>query len=170
MHDGTVSKLHSTRRIASRDLEWLEVIRSVVEELGRRVWIYREGRTRSVHVVEFGLELDRIDLRTLPAKAAYARGYFDAEGGIPRKPTDRFYIQMVQNDQTDLREVRGFLQELGVPCGRVHNPSAAVDPNYWRFYVRSCGHDVFARRVGSWNPRKRVRLVESCNGSQWSLL
>lgn len=162
MHDGTISKSHATNRIASKDREWLLVIRFILERLGRKGWIYQEGKRRAVHVLEFNLQLNRSCLRTPQAKVAYARGYFDAEGGVPQKSTDRFYIQLVQKDREDLGEVRTFLQESGIVCGRLHNPSAAIDPNYWRFYVRASWQRAFARKVGSWNLRKRLRLMESC--------
>ncbi len=45
-------------------------------------------------------------------------------------------------------------------CGRIHNPSLTVDPNYWRFYVPSAGHRRFMEVVGSWHPRKRL-LVDT---------
>jgi hypothetical protein len=89
---------------------------------------------------------------------AFVRGYFDAEGGIPRGSTSRFYIQLVQKDRLDLEMVRAFLEGAGIRCGRIHNPSVRVDPNYWRFYVLSESHEDFIRRVGSWHPRKRQLL------------
>lgn len=91
-------------------------------------------------------------------RAAYIRGYFDAEGGIPRALKSRFYVQFVQKDYSDLEEVRSHLLVLGVDCGRMHNPSRLVDPEYWRFYVRCCSWSGFATRVGSWHPSKRAIL------------
>jgi hypothetical protein len=90
--------------------------------------------------------------------AEFARGYFDAEGGVPRKRQDRFYIQLVQKDRDDLERVWRYLDELDIRCGRIHNPSWRVDPGYWRFYVLSGSHEDFIRRVGSWHPRKRPLL------------
>ena len=97
-------------------------------------------------------------LSTPSEKAAYARGYFDAEGGVPRGAASRFYVQFVQKDLNDLSQVRDVLLELGVSCGRLHNPSVRVAPDYWRFYVAGASHEVFIDVVGSWHPRKRVRL------------
>ncbi len=91
---------------------------------------------------------------------AYARGYFDAEGGIPRDPSSRFYVQFVQKDRADLDELRLRLETQGLSCGRLHNPSAAVDCDLWRFYVLARSHEEFMRRVSSWHPRKR-RLLEA---------
>jgi hypothetical protein len=86
---------------------------------------------------------------------AYARGYFDAEGGIPRDPQARFYIQFVQKNRPDIDQLRTFLIEAGIRCGQLHNPSRSADPDLWRFYVASGSHDDFINRVSSWHPRKR---------------
>jgi hypothetical protein len=91
-------------------------------------------------------------------RLAYARGYFDAEGGIPRSPRSRFYVQFVQKDRTDLDELRLILERQGIACGRLHNPSSSVDPDLWRFYVLARSHEDFIERVGSWHPRKRCLL------------
>ena len=92
------------------------------------------------------------------ARRAYARGYFDSEGGIPRSPQARFYIQFVQKDRGDLEQLRSFLVHDRIACGRLHNPSKRIAPDYWRFYVAAGSHLAFIRRVGSWHPRKRGRL------------
>jgi len=92
------------------------------------------------------------------APAAYARGYFGAEGGIPRDQRARFYVQLVQKDRPDLLSLRNHLESVGFACGSIHNPSAKVDPEYWRFFVRTASHHDFIRMVGSWHPRKRVLL------------
>jgi hypothetical protein len=92
-------------------------------------------------------------------KFAFVRGYFDSEGGIPRDPRNRFYIQFVQKVRADLDAVRTILHGRGIGCGRVHNPSPEVDADYWRFYVLARSRDDFIREVGSWHPRKR-RLIE----------
>ena len=92
--------------------------------------------------------------------AAYARGYFDAEGGIPKGRESRFYVQFVQKDRSDLDTVRGALNSLGITCGVLHVPSPRVDPDYWRFYVASASHRRFAAAVGSWHPRKRALLQQ----------
>jgi hypothetical protein len=97
---------------------------------------------------------------TVEEKCAYARGYFDAEGGVPRSTTSRFYIQLVQKDLDDLTTLRTILLDLGIACGALHNPSVSADPDLWRFYVRTSSHADFIERVGSWHPRKRS-LLES---------
>jgi LAGLIDADG-like domain len=93
---------------------------------------YREGR-RNVWIIETS-HRSQVDPTLRGAEArAYARGYFDAEGGVPKRTGDRLYIQFVQKDLDDLAELRKVLTEQAINCGRLHNPSAKKDPDLWRF-------------------------------------
>lgn len=157
MHDGTINRLHRTLRICQKDIRWVKTLQHILLRLGYRAWLYREGM-RSVFVVEW-----RADIREFPAPArqatlSYARGYFDAEGGVPRDPAARFYIQLVQKDLRDLRRLQQMLADAGIMSGRLHNPSRRVDPDYWRFYVSASSHRAFGLNVGSWHPIKRPIL------------
>lgn len=159
LHDGTFNRTHRTVRIAQAEPRWLDVLQLLFSKLGSRSWIYREG-ARSVWVIETTCRLAPPPRHTFDReRAAYARGYFDAEGGVPNDRSDRFYVQFVQKDYPDLNQVRETLTHVGIKCGVIHNPSARVDPGYWRFYVLAASHHDFIRRVGSWHPRKR-RLLE----------
>lgn len=124
--------------------------------LGFRGWIYREGRERSF----LSLSFDAGDLIGRPEGVFYARGYFDAEGGIPQVPNARLYVQLVQKERESLTTLRNILESSGIVCGRLHNPSTRVDPQLWRFYVRARSLIAFMTVVSSWHPRKR-RLIES---------
>jgi hypothetical protein len=125
--DGTINRAHGTLRIAQADIAWLHVLQDVLKRLGHRSWIYRERST--VHVIETCFRVDRSPALTDdPARSAFARGYFDAEGGLPRQLGARAYIQFVQKDLADLNLVRCAVVNLGVVCGRIHNPSWRVDP------------------------------------------
>ncbi len=156
--DGTFNREHRTWRISQRGTEWLVVLRSILKVLGKKSWIYREG-IREVFTLETTARIqpsavvgDRSEI------AAFVRGYFDAEGGIPREPGARFYIQFVQRNKLDLAQVREHAISLGLACGSLHNPSVTVDPQYWRFYVRSASTPAFLDVIGSWHPRKRRLL------------
>lgn len=153
-HDACFNQMHKTTRFAQRDVRWLEVLHTLLDRLGHRSWTYREGQ-RSVHILETCWTAGSQELRSPREKAAYIRGYFDAEGGVPRDPKARFYIQFVQKDRRDLDEARQLCLSLGLACGRLHNPSANVDPHYWRFYVVSRSYSCFGEIVGSWHPGKR---------------
>ena len=89
----------------------------------------------------------------------------DAEGGIPRSTSSRFYVQLAQKNRLDLEDLRDRMQGLGLKCGCLHVPSVAADPEYWRFYVAAASHRQFYERVGSWHPRKRALLDSRFNRS-----
>ncbi len=159
LHDATISRLHGTVRFGQSDPDWLDVLRVLLEKIDRRSWMYREGQNRRFWILETSASWREGPKPTSAEEClAYVRGYFDAEGGVPRRPDARFYIQFVQKNREGLVELHHMLVELGIRCGEVHNPSQRVDPDMWRFYVRSGSHADFVNRVGSWNPRKRSRL------------
>jgi LAGLIDADG-like domain len=162
LHDATFSRRHGTVRFGQSDRRWLDLVSASLARLDRRAWIYREGRTRRFWILETsaaGFD-DRPSFESVEEKVMYARGYFDAEGGIPRNAGSRLYIQLVQKDREDLEHLRLILETLGIACGKLHNPSVAVDSDLWRFYVLARSHEGFMRRVSSWHPRKR-RLFEA---------
>ena len=55
---------------------------------------------------------------------------------------------------------QNYYKELGIKCGEIHNPSAEVDSDYWRFYVLAKSHKAFAVLIGSWHPRKEGILKQ----------
>jgi hypothetical protein len=161
--DATRSARHRTHRIGQADPRWLTVLTEILRRLGYRGWIYREGRSRSFWILEttapfLSLTYDASGLVGLPEGLCYARGYFDAEGGMPRSADARLYVQFGQKNRDSLDCLREILTSWGIDCGRVHNPSARVDPQYWRFYVRAASHRRFMASVGSWHPRKRQAI------------
>ena len=161
--DGTFNRLHRTFRFAQKECEWLERLQKLLAELGCRSWIYREGKTRNLYVLETTAKClhQRESPRTFETQAeqvGYVRGYFDAEGGIPQRSDAPFYVQFVQKNLTSLTCVQTILEELGIRCGVIHNPSRRADPEYWRFFVRRMSHQRFIELVGSWHPRKQQLL------------
>jgi LAGLIDADG DNA endonuclease family protein len=156
--DGTFNRLHGTFRFAQAGPAWLGLLRRAIGLLGRKAWIYREG-SRNVWVLETKLEIvEPHDYPSRLERLAFVRGYFDAEGGVPRARHARFYVQFAQKDLEDLSRLRDFIEAEGIACGRLHNPSARVDPEYWRFYVAAVSIPLFANAIGSWHPRKRELL------------
>jgi intein-encoded DNA endonuclease-like protein len=138
-------------------------LQELLEHLGYRSWIYREGKERQLYVLETSATFLKNRSATLryetPAEQiAYVRGYFDAEGGVPSDPDAPFYLQFVQKDRKSLAYVRMILEALGIQCGVLHNPSRGIDPDYWRFFVRRGAHRRFSTIIGSWHPRKALRL------------
>jgi len=88
----------------------------------------------------------------------YVRGYFDAEGGMPKDSEARLYLSFGQKDRMSLETVAKILSSWGIESGRIHNPSVSVDPDYWRVFVRASSHQRFMRLVGSWHPRKQALI------------
>jgi len=161
--DATYSKLHNTFRISQSNRGWLLRLKKLVNGFGAKAWIYKEGSSRNVSILEttgkfLSRDFDPTNLTAMPEKIAYVRGYFDAEGGVPRNSTNRFYIQFVQKNLKELEKVRNILEELGIKCGKIHNPSIKVDPEYWRFFVRAQSYQRFIELIGSWHPIKSLFL------------
>lgn len=114
MHDGTFSRHHGTIRISQKDRRWLRVISTILTRLGSRSWTYQEG-IRDVWVIESTYMPMPQSFRSQSALKGYIRGYFDAEGGLPKGSQARFYLQFCQKDQDDLKTVHSALQSLGFP-------------------------------------------------------
>lgn len=130
LHDATERK--TTYRVAQKSCEYIELLARGIKLHGCSAWIYKEGRERDVYVVEFSKSvLNGFKLKTREDKIDYIRGYFDAEGGIAKDPRVAFYIYFAQKDLNDLLELKSYLEELGITCGKVHNPSKKADPYYW---------------------------------------
>lgn len=153
LHDATQRK--NTFRLAQKNERFIRFLAREIKFLGKGAWVYKEGKNRSLWVVEFSKSLlKEVKITSHQNKTDYIRGYFDAEGGIPRSKKVRFYLYFAQKNYQDLREVRGYLEELGISCGRIHNPSKKAGPDYWRFYIKARSYSDFARVIFSCHPEK----------------
>jgi hypothetical protein len=95
----------------------VDVLRVLIEKQGQKAWMYREGSTRSFWVLETSAKwwlTQEPSFSTCEERCAYARGYFDAEGGIPRDSAARFYIQFVQKDRADIARLQAILESEGL--------------------------------------------------------
>ena len=163
LKDATRSGLHKTFRYGQSDTRWLEFLRELLSSVGRRGWIYREGRQRKFWVLEttapfLSMKFAADDLVGTQEGLDYVRGYFDAEGGMPKDSEARLYLSFGQKDRMSLETVAKILSSWGIESGRIHNPSVSVDPDYWRVFVRASSHQRFMRLVGSWHPRKQALI------------
>jgi len=161
--DATYNKQHRTWRITQANKEWLQTLKDMLLRLGYRSWMYREGKQRKVYALEttaksLTKEVDPRNLGTIEERTAYVRGYFDAEGGVPRQITHRMYIQFSQKNKDELNKLSEVLGENGIRCGKIHCPSSKVDPDYWRFFIACQSHQDFIQKIGSWHPRKNQIL------------
>lgn len=157
IHDATLNKGKRVR-FAQKEVLWLEKLKRLLTFCGYNSWIYKEGKNRNVYVLEtlckeLSFNVNPTLLVTPEEKAAYLRGFFDAEGGIPRK-RGRFYIQLVQKNYEKIAAIKKTLLDLGIASGRIHNPSKRVDPDYWRIFIPVSHHKLFAGRISSWHPIK----------------
>ncbi len=162
LHDGY--RRENRIRFSQKGTEWLTVLKNLLNYLGHKSWMYQEGK-RDVYDLEttaafLDFKFDPRSLQTSEEKAAYIRGFFDAEGGIPHNRNSSLYIQLVQKDRDKMQKLKEILQSLGIKTGVLHNPSRRVDPNYWRCFVSTASHSDFVRIVGSWHPMKRARFEE----------
>lgn len=164
LHDGTFSS-NKRFRFSQKGIEWPFVLKDCFSRLGYTSWIYREGKKRNVFVLEtladfldFDFRPDK--LRNKISHIAYIRGFFDAEGGVPHNPNDRFYIQLVQKNKKKLKMLKKLLDRLDIKTGTIHNPSKRVDPEYWRMYVAKDSYGKFIRTIGSWHPKKQSILIQ----------
>ena len=158
LHDGTFSS-NKRFRISQSGTDWLKILKKLFKQLGYNSWIYKEGADRKVYVLEtlanfLDFEFNPLRLIKTEEKIGYIRGFFDAEGGIPRDRKARFYIQLVQNDKGKLEKLKKILDDLRIKTGKIHNPSQKVDPDYWRMYILSNSQKTFLNKIGSWHPRK----------------
>lgn len=157
MHDSTERKI--TFRITSKEKSYVQFLASMIHKMGHNAWTYREGKTRDMYVVEFSKNVVKeIKILTKKDKVDYIRGYFDAEGSVPRSRKSRFYIYFSQKNKGDLEQLKSYVESLGINCGKTHNPSKKVDPEYWRFYIRCNSYDLFIKKIGSWHPVKSQHL------------
>ncbi len=167
LHDGTFSS-NKRFRISQKGTEWLKILQKLFKELGYNSWIYKEGSNRKVYVIEtladfLDFKFDPLRLIAKEEKIGYIRGFFDAEGGIPRNSKARFYIQLTQKDKKKLEKLKKILKDLKIETGKIHNPSKKVDPKYWRMYILADYQRKFVTKINSWHPRKiktlRKRMV-----------
>ena len=164
LHDGTYNRQHRTFRFSQKGEAWLRVLQALFIELGIKSWLYREGASRGVFALEttasfLDTRFDPYSLPTEAEKIAYIRGFFDAEGGLPKSKDTRLYIQFVQKNYPKLYWIRQELVRININCGVIHCPSVKIDPDYFRFYVLTNAHKRFIEAIGSWHPRKQQLLL-----------
>ena len=156
LHDGCQRKY--TCRIAQKYFSYVEEISNMIKSMGYNAWTYKEGKSREVYIVEFSKSiLNNVEIISTQDKIDYIQGYFDAEGSVSLNGS-RMYIYLCQKNKKDLGQVKTFLEELGIACGEIHNPSAKEDPDYWRFFLSCKSYKNFAIKISSRHPIKNTIL------------
>jgi len=157
LHDATERK--TTYRIGQKNKRLILNVAKFIKKFGCGAWIYKEGKDRDLYILEFSKSfLVNTKIKSLKDKIDYIRGYFDAEGGIAKSNKVRFYIYFAQKDFKDLKQVKNYLKETKISCGKTHNPSKIKDPHYWRFFVSAKSYKRFAKIIGSCHPEKSYLL------------
>jgi len=157
LHDATIRKM--TYRIGAKDFSYVRLIKSGLEKLGHKAWIYKEGKMRNYYIVEFVKSaLHGVKIKSRQNKLDYIQGYFDTDGGLARSRRVRYYIYFAQKSKKDLMQLMDYLTEFGIQCGQIHNPSRSKDPDYWRFYIKAESYKKFANIIGSLHPVKSKYL------------
>src|SRR5947199_8574510 len=101
LHDGTVRK--RTYRIVQKEQDYIEFLVKGIQSLRHNDWMYKEGQTRQLYVAEFSKSLLKdVYITSQQDKIDYIRGYFDAEGGVSRIQSVRYYIYFAQKNLEDL--------------------------------------------------------------------
>lgn len=163
IHDASLNKGKRIRFTQAYE-GWLEMLQKMLKQIGYNSWIYREGKYRNLYTLEtlcreLDFRFNPHSLNTEREKIMYLRGFFDAEGGVPRNQS-KFYIQLVQKDYAKMEAIKDLLKSLRIDSGKIHNPSKKIDPNYWRIFVATRHHRIFAEKIGSWHPIKSKILSE----------
>ena len=98
-HDATLSQRHGTVRFGQSNVGWLRGLAVLLATLGQKSWLYREGRRRKLWILETSARWSASCTQptTVEERVAYARGFFDAEGGVPHDAGARFYIHSSRN-------------------------------------------------------------------------
>src|SRR5581483_4246098 len=52
LHDATLSDLHKTVRFGQSDVDWLNGVSILLDKLGVKSWMYREGVSRKLWILE----------------------------------------------------------------------------------------------------------------------
>lgn len=154
LHDSTETKY--TYRICQKSLSFIQFVSQGIVNLGFKSWVYKEGKDRHIHVVEFSKKLLKdFTLTTMEEEIDYIRGYFDSEGSVPRNLEVRYYIYFAQKNLEDITHLRSLVTKHGLKCGNIHVPSREKDPDYYRFYILCNSWERFGSLVGSYHPDKQ---------------
>lgn len=157
LHDSTERKY--TYRISQKSYKYITFLQQGIINLGFKAWVYKEGKSRNLYVVEFSKKLlQDVKIYSYEDKKDYIRGYFDSEGGVPRNLSARYYIYFCQKDFEDLNQLKTYLSEFGIKCGEIHIPSKLIDPNYYRFFILRESWSRFGLEIGSWHTEKSKYL------------
>lgn len=162
-------------KISQKNKEWLELIQEIfkknfekdgkISKYKENTWILRINSKKItkeiIKISEIIIPQDKWNTPSIIKKSsvkiqkAYVRGFYDAEGGLPRNPQNKQkYISLSQKNKESLEFVRNFILKLGM------NPTnITFCGNVWEFRITRKNDIVnFIEKIGSWHPEKRKKL------------
>lgn len=98
---------------------------------------------------------------TAEGQKFYIMGFWDADGGCPKKPMykKKIYIKFTQKDRRSLKELKLMIENFGIKCGNVRLSEDARYGKIWRFSITNKdGMIKFCKEIGSLHPEKKQRL------------
>jgi intein-encoded DNA endonuclease-like protein len=163
-------------KIAQKETAWLRLLQKLFEKnfgVKGNITKHRDGyeilRMNGRNFVKTVIDLSEIKTpqdtwntpkiiksQSLEIKINYLRGFFDAEGGLPRDPKNakQKYISFSQKNRESIEFLRNILIECNFKptnitfCGKV-----------WEFRLtRKKNLSDFCKNIGSWHGDKKVRL------------
>jgi hypothetical protein len=91
----------------------------------------------------------------------YISGFWDADGGCPKKPTlqKKIYIKFTQKDKKSLEELKEMIENFGIRCGKIRLSEDGQYGKIWRFTITNTNGIIkFCKQIGSLHPEKNQRL------------
>ncbi|OGI14829.1 hypothetical protein A3K63_03915 [Candidatus Micrarchaeota archaeon RBG_16_49_10] len=108
--------------------------------------------------------LRTVSPRTQEQQKLYIRGFWDADGGCPKNPSEdrKIYIKFTQKDRQSLEEIKETLNRtFQIKTGVVRISEIGKNGPIWRFTITSKdGITKFCRKIGSFHPEKKNRLTK----------
>jgi len=164
-------------KIGQKDVSWLQLLQSIFKELfdyGGNISPHGEYsilRLTKKTVVHRIVEVSEIEvpqhtwntpsiIPTLPeaSQIDYVRGFWDAEGGLP-KTTDQTYISFDQMNRPALEFIRNILVTKGF-----HPTNITLTGKCWQFRLtRKKELARYFQEIGTFHSEKRNRYLKMLN-------
>lgn len=169
-------------KIAQKETKWLKFLQKLFQRnfgANGRITKHVNGteilRISGKNVVNRILEISEMKIpqefwntppiikkQPLEIQRDYIRGFFDAEGGLPKDPANakQKYLSFSQKNRESLEFVRDALLKLNF------NPTnITFCGNVWEFRLtRKRDFVIFYKTIGSWHSDRERRLKILCDG------
>jgi intein-encoded DNA endonuclease-like protein len=177
LRDGSIDSRNGKNyeiKIGQKDQRWLsDIIKPIIESnFGVRVNIHKNllrlTNKKAVQEIQrisgiksFGWNTpETVKKLPLEKRIPYIRGFWDAEGGLPKKPetcdrSEQTYISFHQKQKEPLIFIRNSLIKMGfkptkiTKCSNAHEFRITRKEHMKRFY----------NKIGSWHPEKSKRMT-----------